>query len=431
MVNKFNTKKYINYSSILLVVFTFMIFYWGYLAPLNTLAVANAKVVVSGQNKQVQHLEGGIVKEILVKDGTKVKKEDILIRLDDTQIKSQYKILRNDLLSEFTKRDRLVAQRDSLEKIEYSEELKEFDKKNLESNKKLQNLIFNSNKELIDSQEKILHTKNKRLKEQIVGVRWSIKNKNLYLDSLNEEIDELERLYKEKYTDKLKLRDIRRKKLLIQNEISDLISKKASTEISILENNEEILRTQKEFINSVLENLKESSSKLKNLSEQVFALKDKINKTSIKAPIDGVIDNLQVFNNNSVLTSGQTIMNIVPLENKLIIQAMLNIRDIDTVKVGQEANITFSAFDTKMTFSIDGYVKYISADRKIDKNTNEPYYQVDIEVTKNGQKQILKNNFDLKVGMGTDVMIKTGSRTMLSYIIKPILDMKIRAFNEE
>ena len=124
-------------------------------------------------------------------------------------------------------------------------------------------------------------------------------------------------------------------------------------------------------------------------------------------------------------------MSIVPNNSNLIIDANLKVTDIDCVQVGQDTNIIFNAFDTKMTFSIDGVVSYVSADRQINENTNEPFYQVQIKVSLAGYKQIKQNNFILKAGMPADVMIHTGSRSMLSYLIKPFVDMKLRAFNEE
>ncbi|MEA2099554.1 MAG: HlyD family type I secretion periplasmic adaptor subunit [Campylobacterota bacterium] len=431
MVNKFDITHYIKYATILLVVLVSIILYWGYFAPLSTLAVASGKIIVSGQNKQVQHLEGGIVKKIFVKDGDKVKKDELLLKLDDTQLKAEYNIQIKKIIELKIKRDRLIAQKDDSKKIVYDKDVDGYNQERVKKLKEFQNSIFVSEKGLILSQIEIINKKIQELGEKLNGVGISIKNKKSYIESISEELEELQSLYDEQLIDKIELRELKRKKIILDGELSDLKIEQSSLKVNITQNEEEILKIKKEFITNVLNDLKELLSEIDSLNEQIIATKDKLEKTNIKSPLAGIVDDMQVFNVGGVLNNAQVIMSIVPKNSNLIIQANLNLTDIDTIMIGQKADITFSAFNTKMTFSIDGVVRYISADRKIDESTNLPYYQVDIEVSKDGHKQVIENDFKLKVGMPADVMIRTGSRTMLSYIIKPILDMKLRSFNEE
>ena len=431
MINKFNTKQYIQIASYTLVGLIFIIILWGYFAPLSTLAVANGKIIVSGENKPIQYLDNGIVKKIYVQNGDSVKQNDILIKLDDTQLKSQYNVMLQNITELKLKRDRLYAQKDNLKVVKYSFDIKDYNVTNIQNIKHLQNYIFRSRNELKNSQINIIKKKNKALKDQIKGINEAIKNKLSYIASVDEEIKELQSLYDDKLIDKTKLRELKRKKILLDSDLSDLKIQKASLKVNITQNEEEIIKIKKEFISKVLDELKDTLTKIDNLQEQLIAIKDRLDHTIVRSPLDGVVDNLQIFNIGAVLTSGQIIMYIVPKSTELIVEANLDITDIDSVMVGQKADITFSAFNTRMTFAIEGEVSYISADRKVDKNSNKPYYKVDIAITKKGKEDIKKNNFILKVGMPATVMIKTGSRTMLSYLLKPILDMKVRAFNEE
>ena len=270
-----------------------------------------------------------------------------------------------------------------------------------------------------------------RLQEQISGVDKLAESKHKYIESIEEEIAELVVLYEEKLVDKVKLRETKRMALSLESEIAQYKTDKASLNVQISEAEEENLLIIKEFMNSVLDELQEVSASLYDLNEKIIPIKDMIQRTVVKAPISGIVDNLQVFNNEGVIKPGSVIMNIVPKNIKLIVQSQLTINDIDQVHVGQLSDIRFSAFDTQTTFVVEGIVRYISADRKVDEADGAPYYQVDIDFTDNGKKQIIENQFILKAGMPAEVMIKTGSRTMLSYVIQPFIDMKTRAFNED
>ena len=418
-------KKIIN--SLIFILFV-VIFIWGAFAPLNTLAVANGKVIVDGKNKPVRALDGGVVKKIYVKDGDIVNKDDLLVKFDDTQLKSEYNIAIHNFVELTLTKDRLLAHINNLDEIRFSDVKVDFDINDL---KKVQIKIFDTKKRLLNTQIQILKKQQKSIIEQISGIKEAIKNKINYLGSLNEEIDELEKLYKDNLIDKVKLRETKRKRFDINNELSDLIVKKTSLKVELTKLDKEIIKLQNEFMEKILSNLNDTNIKLQNTKEKLISIKDKINKTNIYSPADGIIDNLSIFNEGAVVKSGENILEIVPKNSKLIIQAMLDVKDIDNVKINQFANIVFNAFKTRMTFAIEGKVSYISADRKIDKNTNMPYYIVEIEITNKGKEQLKEYNFNLKTGMPATAMIKTGSRTMLSYIIKPFLDMKIRAFNEE
>jgi epimerase transport system membrane fusion protein len=238
-------------------------------------------------------------------------------------------------------------------------------------------------------------------------------------------------LYDKNLIDKVQLREIKRKKILHTSELNELKIDKSSLLVNITQNKEEILKIKNEFISQTLEDIKTTHLLKNETKEKITILEDKLQRTNIVAPIDGTIDSLTIFTIGSVINRGETLMSIVPNNSNLIIDANLKVTDIDSVQVGQDTNIVFNAFDTKMTFSIDGLVSYVSADRQINENTNEPFYQVQIKVSPSGYKQIKQNNFILKAGMPADVMIHTGSRSMLSYLIKPFVDMKLRAFNEE
>ena len=431
MVNKFDTAKYEKKAFILITVLFLIIIIWGYFAPLRTLAVAQGKIVATGENKPIQYLGNGVVKKIFVKNGDEVKKGDILIKIDDTQFLASFNIKAHQFSELKIKKDRLIAQRNNLKNINFSNDYEINNKNEIEKLKKIQISIFLSQKRLIETQKKIIRKKILALKEQLSGIKKSIKNKKTYINSIKEEIKELQTLYDEKLIDKVKLRNLKRKKIELQGQLSDLETKLASTKVDINKNEEEIIKIDREFRAKVLDELKKTLSNIKKLEEEIIAIKDKMKKTNIVSPIDGIVDELKVYNIGQVVRNGEVLMVIVPKNSGINIEASLSTKDIDNVMVGQKADIIFNSFNTRMTFYIDGVVTYVSADRKVDKKGNFPYYRVDIAITKKGFEQLKEYNFKLKVGMPATIMIKTGSRTFLSYILKKFLDMKIKAFNEE
>jgi epimerase transport system membrane fusion protein len=431
MINLFETRKYTFIVSILLIILCSIILIWGYFAPLSTLAVASGKIIVDGKNKEVQHLEGGIVKEIIAKNGKHVKQNDLLLKLDDTSFKADYQISLHEYIENSFKLDRLMAQKNQTTTINFHNINYRVDKEFLKEQKQLQRNIFNATQKLIKTNINIIQEKINAQKEQISGIEQSIISKNEYIQSLDEELQELQELYDKNLIDKVQLREIKRKKILYMSELNELKIDKSSLLVNITQNKEEILKIKNEFISQTLEDIKTTQLLKNETKEKITILEDKLQRTNITAPIDGTIDNLTIFTIGSVINRGETLMSIVPDSANLIIDANLKITDVDNVKIGQHTNIVFSAFKTKMTFSIDGVVSYVSADRQINEKTNEPFYQVQIKVSPSGYKQIKQNNFVLKAGMPADVMIHTGSRSMLSYLIKPFVDMKLRAFNEE
>jgi epimerase transport system membrane fusion protein len=432
MPDIYDEKKLIKISSILLLSMILIFGVWGNFAPLNSVVVASGKVTIQGENKQIQHLEGGIVKDILVENGDEVKTNDILIILDQTQNLVQLNISNLKKYEFIARKIRLEAQRDLQDRLGIDKNLfKGIDISYINDLIKSQTSIFNSKSKFLKSQTKILKQKISKIKNQIDGINSLLLIKNDFMISIKEEIEEWSNLYKEQLIDKIQLRDIKRKKLTLESEISQLISERAGLDVDIVEVEAQILLQNNEYLNSVLKELREVDASIFDIEEKIIALKDKVIRNKILAPVDGIIQNKQIYTKGAVVKPGITLMDIVPKDQKYFIDAQVDINSIDQVKLGQICDIRFSAFDTQTTFVIEGIVKYISADRLINESTNVPYYKVNIEPTIDGENQIKENSFLLKPGMPADAMVKTGTRTMISYLIQPFINMGIRAFNED
>ena len=410
--------------SVIFVVFV-LIGGWSSFATLAASSVAPGQVSADLNKKTVQHLEGGIVDKIYVKDGDVVKKGELLIKLQDIQLKAQLDILRAQYQEALALSARLDAQNKGLDKVIYPED--ELSKATIEN----QNNIFYTTKKLQKDEIAITQNRIKQLTNQEKGLNSLIKTKENRISSLNEEIKELEILYAQKLVDKVKIREIKREKNILAGDISNAVSQiaKLKEQKSEVRNQQFVL--EKEFKSNVLNTFVEIKSKLSDLKLKILASEDTLARTEIVAPIDGVVVGLDIHTEGGVIPATQQILELVPEDSKLIVTAQVQISDIDKVTSGLLADIRFSAFNLNQAHVIEGKVIHVSADSFMDEATGMPYYKAKIEVTKNGEELLKEYNFNLVAGMPAEVMINIGSRTPLSYFLKPFVNMLTRGLNEE
>jgi len=398
---------------------------WMAYAPLASSSVAVGKVSADLNKKTIQHLEGGKVDAIYVKDGDVVKKGQVLIKLRDVHIKAQLDILNAQYQDVLALYARLKAQRDSKESIEFSKELSD---KNAIKN---QENIFETTKKTIEDEKIITKNRIVQLENQISGLNSLIKSKENRLASITEEILEWESLYKQRLVDKQKIRDLRRQNNMIDGDIASSKSEIAKINEQISETKTQQLLREKEFQKDTLQKYVEAKSRLSDLKSKIIANEDTLARTSIVSPIDGTVVGLDMHTIGGIVKAGAPILEVVPNNSKLLVLVQVKTTDIDKVKVGLLADIRFSAFNLKQVHIIEGIVVNVSADSFIDKASHAPYYKAKIEVTKDGLEVLKEYGFVLVPGMPAEAMIKIGDRTTLDYLIKPFTEMLGRSFNEE
>jgi len=398
---------------------------WMYYAPLDSSSVAIGKVSAGSAKKTVQHLDGGIIKKIYVKDGDSVKKGDILIELEDIQLKETLNSLESQYQDALALLNRLEAQRDNRKDILFSKEIK--NKSLIETQK---NIFYTTEKSLKD--EKII-TQNRirQIKKQIGSLNALIESRKRRLGLIRKEMREQRVLFEEQLVDKLKLQELEKEESDIEGDISSKLADIARLREQISELQTQQLLREKKFKEETLEKLVQTKTKIADLKSRIVSTKDKLNRTKILAPTSGVIVGLKKHTIGGVIGRGEEILEIVPKESKLIVIAQVKTTDIDRVKVGQFADLMFPAFNMRKIHIIEGRVINISADSFIDKATRQPYYEAKIELTKSGEEELKKHGFTLVSGMPATVMIKLEKRTALDYLIKPFKDMVIKGFNEE
>ncbi len=397
---------------------------WMYYAPLASTSVAVGQVVAGGVKQKVQHLDGGSIKKIYVKDGDVVKRGDILIELDDIQIKENLNILNSQYQTALATYARLKAQRDNLSSIDFPKGIKRSIIEN-------QINIFNISKKSLRDEDLITKRRILQIKKQIVSLKALINSNKKRLRAISKQKEEQEILFAQQLVDKLKIQELEREANRIEGDIASKIADIARLREQINELETQKLLRKKKFKEDILDKLVKTKSQIEDLKSKIIATEDKLKRTKIKAPIAGTIVGLKFHTIGEVIRRGEDILEIVPKDSKLLIVAKVKTTDIDKVKVGLLAQVMFPAFNMRKIRFIEGRVISVSADSFIDKATHRPYYEAKIEVTKEGLDELKKHNYTLVAGMPATVMIQLGTRTTLEYILKPFQNMLIRGFNEE
>lgn len=398
---------------------------WMAYAPLATSAVAVGKVSADLNKKTIQHLEGGQVEAIYVKDGDRVKEGDMLIKLSDIQVKAQLDILKAQHQEAMALLARLEAQRENAKAISFPEALVDAKAKSDQKN------IFESVQKRFQEEEALTQNRVIQAQNQIKGLESLIESKKNRVASNVEEIKEWEDLLKQKLVDKQRIRELQRENNLLEGEISSSTSEIEKLKEQIREFQTQQQLREKEFMNETLERFVETKTVLSDLESKIKASEDVLSRTQITAPIGGVVVGMSMHTIGGVISPGKPILDIVSQDSGLYVVAQVRVMDIDKVHPGLLADVRFSAFNLKNTHVIEGKVIHVSADSFLDEASKNQYYEAKIEVTQQGLQELQNYGFTLVSGMPAEVMIKTGERTTLSYLLKPLTDMFSRGFNEE
>jgi len=415
---------------IIILLVTFGIFgVWACVAPIAGAAVAPGYIVVKSHKKAVQHLDGGIVSQLLVKDGDMVQEGDPLVMLDGTENKALMEMARGQYISLSAQLARLEAERDNKKSIQFPEAFNDRSDPRIIEAKQAEMQMFLARKNAHEGEMAVLNQQVGQLQSKIEGLKAQRSSKQELASSYGEEAKDLKELLAEGFADKQRLREIQRNHAGNLGDIAALTSDIASNEIHIGETKLQILQLEKKFQEDVTSRLSETQSKLYEVNQHLMASKDKVDRIEIKAPVAGRVMGLAVHTLGGVIPPGGTIMEIVPQEEDLVIDAQVSNMDIDRVSIGMIAEVRLTVFKQAVTPIIEGKVTNLSADRIIDEKTGNQYYQAQVELTPESLQKI--THLELVPGMPVEVMIKTGERTLFSYLTKPISNAFARAFVED
>lgn len=405
---------------------------WAAVAPLSSAALAPGVITVENYRKTVQHLEGGIIKTIRVRDGDSVQKDQVLATLDDTQPRAQLEVLRGQYYIAAAREARLIAQRDGLNEVRYPPNLLvHADDPRIDDAIRIQNHTFTVRKTAHDGEISLYRRQIEQLRAKLKGLQAQITSRDRLVKSFRHELEDFEALLKEGYTERQKVRELERNLAQSEGQRGELASELAATELQISETELKILQLEKELQREVAKELGEVQAALFELREKIQSLESTVARTVVKAPEPGMVLGLSVHTLGGVIQPGGKILDIVPQDERLVVEARLSPQDIDRIQLGQMAEVRFTAFKSRDTPKIEGKLMVVSADRLVDEQTQTSYYLARVEITPEGLQDLARQKLDLVPGMPAEVLINTGERTLFEYLTDPFVNTVTRSFIED
>ncbi len=403
---------------------------WAAFASLQGAVIASAQITVKSNLKRVQHLEGGIVSEILVKDGDKVEAGQTVLRLDTTKDLANLASLDANLNEQLARKARLSAERDKKQTITFPEMLVKKAENSAEIAKILkgQTNLLKARQASISGQTSQLKQRTEQLNEAIKGITAQVASKKSQLTFIRKELTDLQSLQDKGLVPQNRILALQREEARLQGEAGELVASTARTKVQISETEIQILQVEKDHLSSILTELRETTTQANQLTEQRTALADKLKRMTIIAPKSGIIHQLAVHTIGGVVAPGDPVLMIVPQNSELIFAARVNPQDIDQVFKGQKANVHLSAFDQRTTPEVTGVVTLVSAETTQDQPNTPPYYKVHVELPKDQMARI--KNIELVLGMNAEVFIQTKSRLVFEYLLQPLTDQIRRTMRE-
>jgi len=415
----------------IIILMTFGVFgVWASLAPIDSAALAPGVVTVESNRRTIQHLEGGIVRDILVQDGDTVKAGDVLLRLEDTRAKAQLNILDDDLASDLAVEARLIAERDGLKAPVYPQELLDHIAQSKDDSMVSgQTNLFHARMTAIGGQKLILEQRVAQYKEQIVGLEALKTSKEVQLGTIQEELNGLADLLKDGYVTKSRVLALQREEARLQGEIGDHVSSIARAEQGIGEAKLQIFQLDKQHQEEVAKDLRDVQNRILEARQKVVAADDVMRRIDIVAPVSGTVLNLAVHTKGGVIAPGAAIMEIVPNNDALVLEVQISPLDIDSIHVNDQVAIHISAVDTRLTPVIYGTLETISADRITDQRTGNSFYKGRVTISKEQLDRLGEHK--LHSGMAVEAMVQRGEQSVLHYLLKPLIDSLTRSFKEK
>ena len=403
---------------------------WSALFPLASAVVASGVIKVDSSRKQIQHLDGGIVKNIFVKDGDHVNKGDALFTLDQTRAGSSLEILRSSYYASLAQQSRLLAEQEGLTEIKFPDELVKLKKDGkIAEILRSQTQLFNARQTSLQGQLDILDQQIKHLHKDITGLKAQKQSKEKQIQISTEELKNLKDLLEKNLIGNSRVLVLERDLARLEGELGEHVSDIAAVETGIDEKKLQKFQLRKTFREEVISELRQIQDELFDVTERVSAAKHVMEQTEIRSPVDGIVVGIGVHTIGGVVQRGETLLEIVPEKDRLIIEAKVDPQDIDRVKQGLPTGINLTSFNHRNTPELNGTVAYVSADIFEEQKTGMPFFIARIEVAQEELDRLKDKK--LQPGMLADIFIRTGERTFVDYFFEPLLYSFKKAWLED
>ena len=403
---------------------------WAVSVPLSSAVITPGVVKVDTNRKAIQHLEGGIVEEIRVRDGDRVAAGEVLILLDGTRAVATLSVLESSQDAALAQDARLRAERDGRSSIEFPAILlSRGQDPSVAELLKSQRALFAARRASMTGEMEILSQQIDYLQQDITGLNAQLRSKERQKEIAGGELSDLRGLVSRGLSDKMRLLTLERELADLEGDRGELLSGIASANSQIAEKELRQLQIEKGLHEEVVSELRKLQMELLDLAERTNAARHTVEHTEIRAPVAGTVVDLRAHTEGGVVAAGETLLEIVPAADRLIVEAKVRPEDIEGVRVGLAAGVKFSALKQRSTPEVNGVVRYVAADIVEDPRSGVAYFVSRIEVSDEELKRL--GGIRIQPGMFAEVFIRTGERTPAQYLLQPLLDSFRRAWREQ
>ncbi len=403
---------------------------WAFLAPLDKGVPLSGTVTVSSNRKAVQHQTGGTIDQILVKEGESVQAGQVLVRMNDVQVKAQAEITRTQLYSARAVEARLIAERDDKNEIVFPAELLLIkDDPRVVNNLILQKQLFSSRRLSLQHEMGALDENVAGLAVQLQAMNSLKTSKQKQMKFMQQQLDSLRELAKDGFVPRNRLFDQKQLHAQLTGEISEISGNIGRTQRQISELELRRVQRQEENQKDIRQQLSDIQREAEALHSRLVGQDFELANVLVKAPVEGIVVGMDIFTQGGVVSPGFRMMDVVPSEDMLVISGEVPVHLIDKVHPELPVDLIFSAFNQNKTPNIPGVVTRVSADRLTDDRTGEPYYNIQVKVAPEGIPLLIDHQ--VRAGMPVEIFIKTGERSLMNYLFKPILDRVHSSLSEE
>lgn len=401
---------------------------WAVTARLDNAAVAPGLVAVDSKRKTVSHLEGGILKTLLKAEGERVARNEPLLRLEDARQRAELQQLQAKRIGLEAKLARLRAEQTSAAAIAFPEDIAQMDSPIAREVLRAEQGLFKSRAQVHDGkvhiQQRVIEQHQAEADALSAQIDATTKQRSL----IDEEVRIMADLYEKRYAKRSQLVDLQTKQSELSGKAGELAARKAKAEQAVAGANLEILSIGLERQNDIGGEIQEAQLMLSEVTERIVQAEDVLRRLVVTAPQEGVVANIRMRTAGSVIAAGEAILDIVPEHEPLIVEAKVDPRDIDAVKVGSATRVRLTAFNSRLLPPLQAKVNYVAPDQLVDDKTGAPYFVVRAEID---PESLRDYKVTLHAGMTAEVMIVNGARRAVDYLLSPITDSFNRAFRED
>lgn len=404
---------------------------WSTTMPIASAVVANGQVVVASKRKQIQHPTGGVIRAFRVEDGSIVKAGDVLVELEDAEAAERYTRARDSLYLAMSMEARLKSEALDRKTLDYPAELLTAAQAD-----RAVKVIVDGQRQLFDvrrvemyGQLSIIEEQHEQLKNELNGLTAERRAALDQIGMTNKELAVVEDLYAKGYTTRTRVFSLKREIAQLSGNAGRTAALSARTRSAMIESELKLLQARNQIQTAVQSELREVQAKVPNLREQYRAAKLAYDRMIIRAPVAGTIMASRVNTLGSVVRPGDTILEIVPVADRLMVEVQLRPLDVDSVKVGLNTEVRFTGLNQRTTPAVRGRVSHVSADAFQDTRTGATYFIAHVDVSDKEARRL--GDGHMQPGMPASVMINTGERTALAYLTQPLSESINRAWREQ